>query len=446
MKSPRALLDCRRSFIAALFGCRALAWQVFCFLALWTTQAHAGNYEGILVGSDAVLTGGAVTATVGDGTAAWYNPAGIARVDKQSFDVNASVYGIGIFTADPFATVAGGTSQEAGTTDWQLIPSVLSYARELSPTMVAAFSIIIPRTTDYDFRASAQTPDGGRWSLGIDTLGNEYDYILSLGFRLGHDLRLGFSVDGIYFSTENVIQVARGQPDADGTPFASFSSHTKLGDYGLRLGAGLQWTPSSRLNLGLSLQTPTLTGYRSTFSTTTNAAMRAGSPSQFDLVEKDEMTPVWELSTPLSVRFGAAYKVGRTQLLLDGSIYSPLDSSVRALDRKLTGNVRLGCLVALSELLSFGVGAFTDLNGFKHGAAVDFAGLAGGARLAKRYRLAEGGRTVEVTTTLAGRYAYGWGKANGVDFQGGDPSAYTLTTVPMTAHELAFNLAGGVSF
>jgi hypothetical protein len=429
--------------------CRTAAARlcsVFCLLTLWTTQAHAGNYEGILVGSQAALTGGAVTATVGDGSAAWYNPAGLARIDKQSFNVNASVYGIGLFSADQFATIDGEPSQEAQTTDWQLIPSVLSYARALSPTLVAAFSIIIPRTTDYDLRTSVQTQDGSRWSLGIDTLANEYDYIVSLGWRLTRDLRLGASLHGIYLSTEHVMQLARGQPGVDGTPFATFSNHTKFGDYGLRLGLGLQWTVSPRFDLGLSLQTPTLTGFRSTFKTSTQSAVHEGSASEFDLDEEDDTKSVWELSTPLVVRLGAAYKLGRVQVLADGSLYTPLNSSERALDRKLTGNARLGCLVEASELFAFGVGAFTDLNGSRAGATLDYVGVSGGVQLAKRYPLAEGGRTIVVVTTLSGRYAYGWGHANGVAFEGESPSAYTLTSVPMTAHELALNLASGVSF
>ena len=54
-------------------------------------RGEQGNNEGILVGGHAALTGGAVTATIADGSAAWYNPAGLAKMARQSFDLNASV-------------------------------------------------------------------------------------------------------------------------------------------------------------------------------------------------------------------------------------------------------------------------------------------------------------------------------------------------------------------
>ncbi|MBM4363715.1 MAG: hypothetical protein FJ104_13625, partial [Deltaproteobacteria bacterium] len=40
--------------------------------------AHAGNDEGFLLGNQAALAGGAVTSSVHEGSAVWYNPAGLA--------------------------------------------------------------------------------------------------------------------------------------------------------------------------------------------------------------------------------------------------------------------------------------------------------------------------------------------------------------------------------
>lgn len=419
---------------------------VLCGLALCASPVRAGNDDGILIGGHASLVGGAVTATVSDGSAAWYNPAGIAHITQQTLDINASVYGVGLLTAKPFVSIDGGTGTDAKTTDWQLIPSALSYSRQINPKLVGAFSIIIPKTNDYDMRTSATEPSGTSWNIGIDRLRNEYDYILSFGWRLTDKLRLGFSVHGIYISTEQKVQLARGEPGVDGTPFATYADHSKLGDYGLRLGFGMQWTLSSRLELGFAIQSYTLTGYRSTLKSTFAAAVTADEPSKFDTVEQDKMKGVWELSTPLAARVGAAYRLGNTQLLADGSIYTPLDSEEDDLDRKLTGNARLACLVELSEKLSFGVGAFTDLSGSTTRVATNFAGVSGGVRLAQRYHIAEGGRVLVFLTTLAVRYAYGWGHSPGVVLHSDQRADFTVTTVPVTIHEMAFNLGGGVSF
>ena len=60
----------RRVLVVRLILC-----GLVCSAAL-TNVAHAGNDDGVLIGDEAVLTGGAVTATTDDGSSIWYNPAG----------------------------------------------------------------------------------------------------------------------------------------------------------------------------------------------------------------------------------------------------------------------------------------------------------------------------------------------------------------------------------
>lgn len=405
-------------------------------------HARAGNDEGILVGGQAALTAGALTATVSDGSASWYNPAGLARIEGDTVDINASVYGVSVISSERLFTLPDGTHAEAAAKNWQLIPSALSYVRQLNERTVAAFSVIIPSTNDINLRTLAAQEDGTRWSFGIDSIRNEYDYIVSVGTRLTENLRFGVSLHAIYISTERKVQVGRGTPDAPTAPFDTFTTHYTLGDYGLRLGVGLQWTATPRLQLGLALQTPTLTGFRDVRASTIRSSFD-GTEGEFSSSERDELDSVWELSTPLSVRLGVAYTIRSTQLLIDGSLFSPLDSPEGALDRKFTGNVRAAVTMPVTEQLSFGFGAFTDLSGTRVQGR-DFVGVAGGVRMIRPYRLAEGGRELRFVTMLAGRYAYGWGTTQGVRFD--EQAEFVLTEVPITVHELAFNLGGGVNF
>jgi hypothetical protein len=402
--------------------------------------ARAGNDEGILVGGQAALTAGALTATVSDGSASWYNPAGLARIEGDTVDINASVYGVSLISSERLFTLPDGTEAEASATNWQLIPSALSYVRQVSERTVAAFSIIIPSTNDIDLRALAAEGDGTRWTFGFDSLRHEYDYILSVGTSITPDLRVGVSLHGIYISTERKTQVGRGTPDSPTAAFDTYTTHYTLGDYGLRLGVGLQWSATSRLQLGLAA--PTMTGFRDVRASTIRSSFD-GAEGAYSATERDELRSVWELSTPLSVRLGVACAIRRAQLLIDGSLFSPLDSPEPALDRKFTGNVRVAVTMPLTEQLSFGLGGFTDLSGTRS-FGTDFAGVAGGVRMIRPYRLAEGGRELRFMTMLAGRYAYGWGTTQGVRFD--VDSDFVLTEVPLRVHELAFNLGGGVNF
>jgi hypothetical protein len=401
------------------------------------------------VGGYAALTAGAVTATVGDGSAAWYNPAGLARATRQTLDLNASAYGFSLITADDLFTLPDGTRGGAKAVDWQLVPTALSYTRQLSKRVVGAFSVVIPTTTDFDLRTSVAQQDGAIWTFGVDSWRNEYDYIFSIGVRVTDALRLGVSLSGIYISTEMMTQVGAGRPEELDTSFIVSSQHTTTGDYAARLGVGLQWSATRALDLGLSLQLPALTGFRRVAESTVGGVLigdETSATSSFTAKSTQGLNSVWEFSTPLIVRLGVAYALDRVQLMLDGSLYSSLDTSRSELDRKWMGNARIGTLFQLSDELSAGFGAFTDLNGSR-GVSAEYVGVAGGVRLSRNYHVVEGERPLTFFTTLAGRYAYGFGHIEGVNFQVDEEATdFPTTKAHVQAHELAFNLGGGVSF
>ena len=442
-------MERRRWWFSASYARRCARWSALSWIGalvsvLTTTPAWAGNDEGILVGAQAAVTGGAVTAIIGDGTAAWYNPAGLARITRHAFDVNASAYGMSLIHVTKLFTLPDGTTSDARVIDWQLIPTALSYSRVLSRRVVGSFGIFIPTTTDMDLRASLAQRDGTRWTLGIDQFRNEYDYIASVGIRLSETLRVGAALHGIYISSEDMVQVGVGTAGATDQPFLSASSHETVGDYAVRLGLGVQWTPVPQLELGLSVQTPALTGFRRTNLDGVNTGFVADTKSgTFSSEHEAGLTTPWELSTPLVVRLGAAWQAGRAQLLLDGTLSSPLNASDPSLDRRLNGNVRVGVLTKQSQALTWGVGVFSDRNGLREIGA-NYLGVAGGVRIASHHLLSDGQRPLTFGTTLAGRYAYGFGSTEGISFVGDTDSK--PANVQFRAHELAFNLGGSVTF
>ena len=62
------------------------AWALLALIGPWffPSAASAGNSDEVNAGLDVTLTGGTVVATVYTGAALWYNPAGLARIDKPS--------------------------------------------------------------------------------------------------------------------------------------------------------------------------------------------------------------------------------------------------------------------------------------------------------------------------------------------------------------------------
>lgn len=414
-------------------------------VSLVERTAHAGNDDGVLIGSQAALTGGAVTATINDGSAAWYNPAGLAQIDRQALDINASVYGMNRYSSNSLFTLPDGTRQGASVIDWVLIPSALSYTRELSKRWVGSFGVFIPHTTDLDLRTSVTDLSGRQWVFGIDQKNNEYNYILSFGIRLSNTLRIGFAVHGIYASQENMTQVGFGTNGDPGSPFLNSSSHSTRGDYGVRVGLGVQWDATPLLKLGFSLQTPTLTGFRN-LSEYSIGSLFSPAATGFSFDKTEGLKSVWELSTPLMMRAGLACSIEKVQLLLDGSVESQLNSSEDDLDRKWAGNARIATMWQATSSIMGSVGLFTDFNGARP-VNPDYIGVAGGVRIATDHKLADGQRLLTFITTLGARYAYGFGHTDGLKFvDDGDEVSVETQRVAIHAHELALNVGGGVTF
>jgi hypothetical protein len=413
---------------------------------LGSSVAHAGNDDGVLVGGQAALTGGAVTATVSDGTAAWYNPAGLAHLQRPSLDLNASVYGFNWVSAQDLLTVPDGTQQGASVIDWVLLPAALSYSRVLSPDIVASFGIFIPKTSDFTLQEYVADSQGTRWTVGFDRLQKEYDYILTTAIRMSDTLRVGFALHGIYISTEETTQIGAGNMADASAPFLVDSSHRTTGDYGVRVGLGVQWAPRPDVEAGISLQTPTLTGLRQISSSTLTASTAEGGSHEFASTSENGLKSVWEFSTPLSVRAGVAFTRDRAQILFDGTLTSSLKSDEAVLSRKWHGNARVAGLWRVSDQLTAGLGVFSDLNATEEPAA-NYIGTAGGLRLSTDYRIEEGTRPLTFITTLGGRYAYGFGQIAGVRVNAeGETLTREEQAVSAYAHELAFNLGWAVTF
>ncbi len=408
--------------------------------------AYAGNDDGVLVGGQAALTGGAVTATISDGTAAWYNPAGLAHLQRPSLDLNASVYGFNWVSAQDLLTVPDGTQKGASVIDWVLLPAALSYSRILSPRVVASFGIFIPKTSDFTLQEYVEDSQGTRWTVGFDRLQKEYDYILTTAIRMSDTLRLGVALHGIYISTEETTQIGAGTMGDDSAPFLVDSSHRTTGDYGVRMGFGVQWDPRPDVSAGISLQTPTLTGLRQIASSSLSASSVDGVGHEFASTSENGLKSVWELSTPLSVRAGVAFTHDKAQILLDGTLTSSLKSDESSLSRKWHGNGRVACLWHVSDQLLAGMGVFSDLNVSQEPSA-NYIGAAGGLRISSDYQIEDGKRPLTFITTLGGRYAYGFGQIAGVLVSAdGETLTREEEAVTAHAHELAFNLGWAVTF
>jgi len=164
-------------------------------------RARAGNDDGLLLGNAAILSGGALTASVSDGSATWYNPAGLALVTRDSVDVSASAYQLQFGSTPVLLSSATGASTPGDYTDFVVVPSALTMARRLASNLVLGIGIFVPvmRAHDEQLALTENIPDGtADWSLVLRDNRQLYAVHLSLGVALTPTLRVGVGVFGNY--------------------------------------------------------------------------------------------------------------------------------------------------------------------------------------------------------------------------------------------------------
>src|SRR6516165_6032428 len=106
----------------------------FVLTVLVAGRAGAQNADGILLGAEAALTGGAVLATAHDAAGAYYNPAGLAALPASTLQVSGSVYQLSSVRLGSFVrTTLPWTrlDQTLTATDWNTVPSVAVYGFRL---------------------------------------------------------------------------------------------------------------------------------------------------------------------------------------------------------------------------------------------------------------------------------------------------------------------------
>lgn len=435
---------------------RARRWlATLASLASWAlpAPARAGNDEGFLLGNQAALTGGAVTADVAEGSAIWYNPAGLAAVRTPSLDLSASAYGIRTYSAPGFLRASNGDSVDLKVSELIIVPTALSIVRPLSPRLSAGFGLFVPRGNDLILRGELNAGTDGRWLLSQV----EYDRITyggaSLGWAIDARLRVGFSALVSYEYEQTGLQLAGGDPSDTDASFISLSSVSTRSVVGALLSAGVQWDVSRDWKLGASLRSPSFDLYRSEANSgfvTSSLRSEEQRLTGFNPESAAQSRRSFAQTQPWQLRAGLARVWGDSSVAVDADLQPAVRQGEVQHAPRL--NLRLGGQYQLTELVAIGAGAFTDRDSrarTAQDAPLHFYGGSVGVRWGKRYRLqSERPKTFEFSSTLALRYAVGRGQTQGLGV-----AALDGTTEPVTnpwsrivVHELMLHVGSGFYF
>jgi long-subunit fatty acid transport protein len=426
--------------------------------------AHASNQESVFLGNQAAMTGGAVAAWCDDGGAAWYNPAGLAQIERTSVDLSASAFVLRRYSLPQAAeTRIGGTRRTSDASFFELVsvPSALTVARKLSNDVTGALSVFVPQQEDLLVEAAFATgPEAGfeyDWSFSASRRTARYYAGPSLGWRAAHQLRLGLSLFGTYESLETTRDFRSNLDNptsADVTrSVITVDRRVSADRFGSTLVGGFQWDVSSQLALALVMRAPVLyvTGDTRIQLETTSTRLHASEPPAVAVEVRSFEEDTARLTVIEPARFTAAvaYRLGPGVVDLEGEWQSGVATQTRT--RRAVWNARLGGTLSVSDTLSLGGGLFTDHSPDPRpstlGATrVDFYGAALGVRIQNAYDVQRGGALVPLvfSTTLALRYAVGHGEIGSLVF---DPLTAPRDGVAgATIHELGVHIGSALDF
>lgn len=423
----------------------SLACMITLSSPLGTVQA--GNDEGILVGTQAAQMAAAVTATVSDGAAVWYNPSGLANTTASSLDASLTSYTARFIRVDDLLE-GPDNSTGAKYTDWVVVPSLVSHVLKISRRWRFSYAVIVPRAENYSIGVTLRTPDGTRWQVLQEEHSQELDIGVGVGGHLLPNLRIGFSMFGVYDTDHLLTSAFAGNPQ-DPSLAVSALVVEDSSDFGLSARAGLQWDAVEDITLGLAVIAPTMVLMRSDKNTGSvfTPASDGGQPlQQFDRSKDTEAT--FHASGTPQLRMGGAYRYQRGHVALDCTLNFPLSIAYSQLDRKFSWNLRGGLQHRLSDTFILGAGLFTDRNPVRR-IGLDFYGLTVGVAFTKVYGLSKGG-ALNLMTSLNARYAFGYGTVTGsrvpalADAVGG--LSFDSVSSDAWVNEVGLSLGAGVRY
>lgn len=427
-------------------------------LALTPSLARAGNDDGVLLGNEAAMTGGAVSAVVSDGSATWYNPAGIAAVDRDTLDLSGSATMLRIADTPSLLRSASGARASGGYYEFLGIPSAVTLVRRLDCITALGLGIFVPQLTGHTDRVGLEevTPDyTARFQLTQQESSQTYYGGITLGITLAPNVRFGVTVYGTYRQFALTTQFFGGA-EAMGEDVAGFglASLSSIQSVSLEVGAGLQWEIVPGLHLGVSARSPgVLLG--SLYRVTSSSLSATGADLEFETDDGEGLEPRVDAVTPTRLRVGLAYRWDGGWIAIDGDVQHALSRPEVGVEREWIGGVRVGGRVQVDRQISMGVGLFTDLDATRviadYGETrLDFFGGTFGLELRNPHRLGEGENASDIVfvNTLALRYAVGVGEIGGLRFDssGASEESVSVIAVSTQVHEISLHLGSALYF
>lgn len=431
--------------------------------------ARAGDGDVPTLGNEAAMSAGAVVAAGRGVGMAWYNPAGLGANTRARIETSSDAFVLrlhrvdgGIVTGLPDAERAS----DIRSREIVIIPGATVWAFRVAPRVSLALSLFVPSfdEIDMDARRQGDAPSVAYGQqLRVQHSQRRYEAGPSVGWEITPELRVGASAFVVYDRVARSSRAWAWGLDLvdENERFVQTDVSESVRSWGAELVAGVQWTPTPYLELGLALRSGQLWVAQNTERTAiaTNGGTTTGGveTGDIDFVQLD--SGVVRPHDPLELDVGLAYRFARGWIAADG-IAAPARRGGSDDGRRARWGLRIGTRVAVTKTLVLGAGVYANRSTTV--VADDFLdfdldtwGATFGGELRRPVRLGRGerARTIVFTPTAAVRYALAIGRAGRMRFDltnldSGQGDVIITTGAPVSArvHDLALHLGTGVEF
>jgi hypothetical protein len=436
--------------------------------------ARADNTEPFFYSDDAAMTAGSVVAPTRDAGAIWYNPAGLGGIRRGQIDLSGSAFGIRIRRVpDALGTNLPGGRQgvTVESSDIFSAPHAIGLVRNVSESVALGFGFYVTakdiRTAQSQLEVSGPSignaAETARYRQRLDlTLDDtRYHFGPAIGWEITEGLRIGASLFGTYRKINGFAQyVIAAEANGDAGPStltALVQSREALSYFGTQAQVGLQWEAAPDWDLGLLVRSPelllTASSDGATLETSAFSAPGRTTNAAFSLMNPSATFPAFTIVAPLRVIAGVVHHLGpRTWVSAELDVQAPFSN--QGLEQAAVLNGRAGARFAISEKLGAGFGLFTDratqprLGDSFLDEKVDAYGATAGFELRTPLSLTQHATpdALVLSTTLAVKYAIGFGSVRAVDIDLVNDGAVPPLDVDVVYHTILPYIGSGISF
>lgn len=446
----------RRSFV------RPFALLLALVPLLTAARAHAGNDDELFVGNQAALMGGAVSATVRDSSATWYNPAGLGSAERDQVDVSATVYTLRLYHSPVFIQSADGSATSGSVTELVVAPAQVAFVRRLRTGLALGVGYFVPRSTNYTLRESLRSGPASQpsdWQVAVALADTQHIGAVALGYAAAPGLRLGASLIGGYGSASNAFMMF-GSTSRD-SAIRALSSASLIGTQSrltVELGLGMQLDLGDHLRIGVSLRSPALLlalGTDNLVNIAAGALDDAGSGTLSSQPRHNTTSAGLDIWRAGRAALAVTYRYAGGLISAELDLQPPLRRARLNLDRDGLVNVRLGIYHSISPAVALGFGLFSDRSSQPVSWQVlsvrgDFYGATAGVEYNHEHLLAANERASSLvfSSVFALRYAYSPGDFGTLTVDPTHLPEAPFSSKPgeLTVHELGLYVGSGLRF